>query len=128
MSDYNWTDKERMRIEKRIIDNVTLNMMNYINTKYNIFEKTVAAHAQGVQNTYSEMRILKDRVLILENGKEEEEEESFILLPCPFCGDKEIDLQDGERELHVFICDNCGCQSAESDELQEAAKSWNRRL
>lgn len=48
------------------------------------------------------------------------------LLPCPFCGSKEVDLVD---ELVIFSaqCRRCCATASPSSYAIGAAQAWNRR-
>ena len=54
------------------------------------------------------------------------------LLPCPFCGEKELDLisaeyacRTGGREM--VACLGCGTQGPWGESEQDAANRWNKR-
>lgn len=49
------------------------------------------------------------------------------LLPCPFCGGKNINLVD-YSEVIVFVqCDDCCATFPHFDTKEEAINAWNRR-
>lgn len=55
----------------------------------------------------------------------------FNLLPCPFCGEKEPCLMEGEdrysRSDWYVWCPDCGCKTSGSTWADEAVKEWNTR-
>ena len=50
------------------------------------------------------------------------------LLPCPFCGDPdpEIERYGTPRVSTIYSCSNCGC-SLETGEEWDHGKDWNKR-
>lgn len=63
-------------------------------------------------------------------------EETPKLLPCPFCGNRNVEIDNpkwnsgGCTDYEYFnaICIVCGARSYEYDSSEEeAAKSWNKR-
>lgn len=59
--------------------------------------------------------------------------EKVKLKPCPFCGGTDINtrershsVRDNETEVRLW-CDRCGASTEFRDNLEKAAKAWNRR-
>ena len=51
------------------------------------------------------------------------------LLPCPFCGDAEpeIERRGTGRVSCIVACTYCGCRLESADEGDSSGASWNRR-
>lgn len=52
------------------------------------------------------------------------------LLPCPFCGNKEVHFERLGTPLQSCIveCGNCGARHESSDEDEQCGSSWNARI
>jgi transcription elongation factor Elf1 len=50
------------------------------------------------------------------------------VIPCPFCGEKEIEVerQGNGRQSHIVVCTNCGCR-LESNESDGSNTAWDTR-
>jgi Lar family restriction alleviation protein len=48
-----------------------------------------------------------------------------VLLPCPFCGGKEMIIQ--ECYGHYVFCKTCYAYTAKKIDKDEAVNAWNRR-
>jgi Lar family restriction alleviation protein len=50
------------------------------------------------------------------------------LLPCPFCGGKEVEEGTSEDEVDlVVICHDCGACGPPADSIAGAREEWNWR-
>lgn len=54
------------------------------------------------------------------------------LLPCPFCGNKYVELDDStedrdEETLYSVVCDQCGSCGAQEYKRRDAIERWNDR-
>lgn len=129
MVDYNWDDSKEGRITKKITDSVLLSLTNFINIKYNIFEKTVAEHAKGAQIVYDEVQVLSARVRNLENAVEPNLEcgcdDHTTYSDCPFCGESE-ELYFNPEDMRVE-CSSCKAVGPKCDTQCDAVIEWNNR-
>lgn len=60
----------------------------------------------------------------------EEESDSELLEPCPFCGSKKIEIQEWDENIHGFwiSCEDCGATGPNGSTEAEAIGRWNRRV
>ena len=60
----------------------------------------------------------------------DEAEPTLNMLPCPFCGNTNIDFVDefaGNKLLYYRLCIRCGAQGPAKRTLADAGASWNIR-
>jgi Lar family restriction alleviation protein len=53
------------------------------------------------------------------------------LLPCPFCGSKDVigeTLKQGKIWFSFVGCNNCRCAGPNCDDEKQAIIDWNKRL
>lgn len=54
------------------------------------------------------------------------------VLPCPFCGNKDIVTdhmtQTYPAKLYDVYCARCGCGTMSFNEKEHAIRNWNRRI
>lgn len=49
------------------------------------------------------------------------------LKPCPFCGEKDIKMDNNENHLMYVQCLRCGCKYGYTITEQKIIESWNQR-
>jgi Lar family restriction alleviation protein len=49
------------------------------------------------------------------------------LLPCPFCGSREVHGSAFQDTFPYVICEKCGATGGAARENRQAVENWNRR-